>query len=141
MKINSVKLNTVFRLSWTIGVRFSCMISGIITHLSVVINKIISTYSVQNTFKFSPCFRALTELHALGYASKLTGVFMVVGFTTSCAISAFHYLPVSCEFKSLSWRGVLNTTLCDKFVSDLRQVGDFLRIFLFPPPIKLNAMI
>ena len=28
-----------------------------------------------------------------------------------------------------------------KFVSDLRQVGDFLRIFRFPPPIKLTATI
>jgi hypothetical protein len=57
--------------------------------------------------KFSACFKTLTELHALGYASmKLSlksktnrGLHgrdrMVVGFTTSCAISAFHYLPVS----------------------------------------------
>jgi hypothetical protein len=28
-----------------------------------------------------------------------------------------------------------------KFVSDLRQVGGFLRVFLFPPPIKLTATI
>ena len=32
-----------------------------------------------------------------------------------------------------------NTTLCDnKFIGDLRQVGGFLRILRFPPPIKLN---
>jgi hypothetical protein len=31
---------------------------------------------------------------------------------------------------SRSWRGVLDTTLLIKFVSDLRQVGGFLR---FPP--------
>ena len=37
---------------------------------------------------------------------------MVVGFPTSCAISAYHHL--SCEFESHSWRDVLNTTLCDK---------------------------
>jgi hypothetical protein len=37
---------------------------------------------------------------------------MVVGFTTTCAISAYHHL--SCEFESRSWRGVLDTTLCDK---------------------------
>ena len=36
---------------------------------------------------------------------------------------------------------VLDTTLCDKFVSDLRQVGGFLRILRFPPPIKLTTMI
>ena len=37
---------------------------------------------------------------------------MVVGFTTTSAISAFHHL--SCEFEPHSRRGVLNTTLCDK---------------------------
>jgi len=28
-----------------------------------------------------------------------------------------------------------------KFVSDLQQVGGFLRVFRFPPPIKLAATI
>jgi hypothetical protein len=28
-----------------------------------------------------------------------------------------------------------------KFVSDLRQIGGFLRVFQFPPPIKLTATI
>ena len=28
-----------------------------------------------------------------------------------------------------------------KFVSDLRQVGGFIRALRFPPPIKLTAMI
>ena len=28
-----------------------------------------------------------------------------------------------------------------KFVSDLRQVGSFLRVLRFPPPIKLTATI
>ena len=28
-----------------------------------------------------------------------------------------------------------------KFVSDLRQVGGFLRVFRFPPTIKLTAML
>ena len=37
---------------------------------------------------------------------------MVVGFITTIAISAYHRL--SCEFESSSWRGVLDTTLCDK---------------------------
>ena len=37
---------------------------------------------------------------------------MVVEFTATCAISAYqHY---SGEFESRSWRGVLDTTLCDK---------------------------
>jgi hypothetical protein len=37
---------------------------------------------------------------------------MVVGVSTTCAISAYHHL--SCEFEPCSWRGVLDTTLCDK---------------------------
>ena len=36
----------------------------------------------------------------------------VVGFTTICVISDYYHQ--SCEFESCSWRGVLNTTLCDK---------------------------
>jgi hypothetical protein len=37
---------------------------------------------------------------------------MVVGFTTADAINAYHHQR--CEFESRSWRGVLDTTLCDK---------------------------
>jgi hypothetical protein len=40
---------------------------------------------------------------------------MVVGFKTTCAISAYHHY--SCGFKPCSWRGVLDTTLCDKSLS------------------------
>ena len=43
---------------------------------------------------------------------------MVVGFTTTCAISAYHHW--CCEFEPRSWRGVLYTTLlsvtCDRSV-------------------------
>ena len=39
-------------------------------------------------------------------------------------------------------RCVLDITLCDKvFVSDLRQIGGFLRVLRFPPPINLTATI
>jgi len=44
---------------------------------------------------------------------------MVVGFTTTYAISAYHH----CEFESRSWRGVQHYVI--KFVSDFRQVGGF----------------
>ena len=37
---------------------------------------------------------------------------MVVGFITTYAISAYRHL--SCEFEPCSWRGILDTTLCDK---------------------------
>ena len=46
---------------------------------------------------------------------------MVVGFTTTYAISAYHYW--CCEFESRSGRDVHYVI---KFVSDLRQVGGFL---------------
>ena len=37
---------------------------------------------------------------------------MVVAFTTTYGISAYHHQR--CEFEYRSWRGVLDTTLCDK---------------------------
>ena len=48
---------------------------------------------------------------------------MVVGFTTTCAISAYHHY--SCEFEPHSWRSVLDTMICDKACQ-------------FPPLIKLT---
>jgi hypothetical protein len=48
---------------------------------------------------------------------------MVVGFTTTYAISAYHHWW--CEFESRSGRGVQHYVI--KFVSDFREVGDFLR--------------
>jgi hypothetical protein len=47
---------------------------------------------------------------------------MVVGFTTTYAISAYHHW--CCEFKSRSGRGVQHYVI--KFVSDVGQVGGFL---------------
>jgi hypothetical protein len=55
---------------------------------------------------------------------------MVVGFTTTYAISAYHH---GCrDFESQSGRGVQHYVI--KFVSDLRQVGCFLQVLWFPPP-------
>jgi len=62
---------------------------------------------------------------------------MVVGFTTTYAISAYHYW--CCKFEFISGRAVQHYVI--KFVSDLRQVGGFLRILRFPPPRKLTATI
>jgi len=62
---------------------------------------------------------------------------MIVGFTTTYAISTYHHW--CCEFESRSGRGVQHHVI--KFVSDLRQVVGFLRILRFPPPIKLTATI
>jgi len=62
---------------------------------------------------------------------------MVVGFTMIYAIDAYHHW--CCEFESQSGRGVQQYVI--KFVIDLRQVGDFLWVFRFPPPIKVTATI
>jgi hypothetical protein len=62
---------------------------------------------------------------------------MVVGFTATYAISAYH--PLCCEFESRSGRGVQHYVI--KFASGLRQVGGFLRVLRFPPRIKLTATI
>ena len=64
---------------------------------------------------------------------------MVVGFTTTYAISVYHHY--SCEFEFT--HGDVNSIQYDviNFVSDLREVGGFLEILQFPPPIKLNDMI
>jgi hypothetical protein len=64
---------------------------------------------------------------------------MVVGFTTTCAMSAYRHW--SCEFAPLSWWDVLDATLCDKFVSDLRQVGGFLQALQFPRPINMTSTV
>jgi len=54
---------------------------------------------------------------------------------TAYAISAYH----CCEFEYRSGRGTQHYVIT--FVSDLRQVGGFLRVLRFPPPIKLTTTI
>ena len=62
---------------------------------------------------------------------------MVVGFTTTFAISVYHHWYY--EFESRSGRRVQHYVI--KFVNDLRQIGGFLLVLRFPPPIKLIATI
>ena len=64
---------------------------------------------------------------------------MVVGFTTTYEISAYHHLY--CEFESFSGKVYSIQHYVIKFVSDLQQVGDFLWVLRFPPPIKRTATI
>jgi hypothetical protein len=51
---------------------------------------------------------------------------MVVGFTTTYAISAYHHYP--CEFESCSGKVYSIQHYVIKFVSDLQQVGGFLQV-------------
>ena len=60
---------------------------------------------------------------------------IVVGFTTTYAISAYHHKR--CEFESRSG----DVYSIQKFVSDLRHVSGFLWVLRFPPHIKLTATI
>jgi hypothetical protein len=62
---------------------------------------------------------------------------MVVGFITTYAISAYHHW--CCEFESRSVWDVQHYVI--KVVSDLWQVGGFLRVLQFPTPLKLTATI
>ena len=64
---------------------------------------------------------------------------IVVGFTTICAISAYHHQRLEFESRSGEVYSIQHYVI--KFVSNLRQVGGFLRVLWFPPPIKLTAMI
>jgi hypothetical protein len=65
---------------------------------------------------------------------------LVVGFTTTYAISAYHHYR--CEFESRSGEVYsIQQHYVIKFVSDLRQVSGFLWALWFPPPIKATAKI
>jgi hypothetical protein len=47
-------------------------------------------------------------------------------------IDILYIMNIATHSKYLhSWRGVRDTTLCDKVVSDLRQVGVLLRVLRF----------
>jgi hypothetical protein len=63
---------------------------------------------------------------------------MVAGSTTTYAVSDFttnvSLNPVHGKVYSMQHYVM-------KFVGDLRQVGGFLRVFRFPPPIKLTTTI
>ena len=56
---------------------------------------------------------------------------MVIGFTTTSMKS----VPITTDVVDSTPAHVI------KFVSDLRQVGDFRRVLRFPPPMKLTATI
>ena len=66
---------------------------------------------------------------------------MLVGFTTTYAISVYHHLHVHCEFEPHSGEMYLIQHYVIKFVSDLRQIGGIFQLLQFPPPIKLTATI
>jgi len=60
---------------------------------------------------------------------------MVVGFSTTCAVSAYHHW--CCEVESRSGWGVQHYVIVCQWL----QVSGFLQVLRFPPPIKLPAKI
>ena len=64
---------------------------------------------------------------------------MVVGFMNTYVISAYHHLRCEVEYSSGEVHSIQHYVI--KFVSDLQQVGGFLLVIWFPPPIKLTATI
>jgi len=75
--------------------------------------------NIENCFDFSESEKNLEDIiteYILISLYKCWGSHcrdrMVVGFTTTYAISTYHHQ--SCEFESRLWQSVLDTTLCDK---------------------------
>jgi len=62
---------------------------------------------------------------------------MVVGLITTCAVNAYDVVSSNSVHGDVY--SIQHYVL--KFVSDLRQVGGFLRVLLFTPPIKVTAAI
>ena len=83
-------------------------------------------------------FWCCSSIHLIGwFATSFGGRRMVVRFTTSYAIGAYHHWCFVFYFRS--GRGVQHYGI--KFVSDLWQVCSFLRVLWFTPPIQLTATI
>ena len=64
---------------------------------------------------------------------------MTIGFTTTYAIGAYHAKVVSSN--PVHGEVYLIQHYVIKFVSDLRQVGGFLRVLQFSPPVILTPTI
>ena len=67
---------------------------------------------------------------------------MVVGFTTTYAVGAYQAITTNVVSSNPAHGEVyLIQHYVIKFFRDLQQVGGFLQVLLFPPPIKLTTMI
>jgi hypothetical protein len=66
---------------------------------------------------------------------------VVIGFSTTCGISAYHHN--SCEFEPCSWRDILDTTLCNSLsvTCDRSVVFSRVDIFIVILSIKGNSTL
>ena len=93
--------------------------------------------SIKNIFGMLWCvLNTLWLIDAWYYRGRRVRDRMVIGLTTTNAIGAYHWC---CGLDSRSGEEYNITMYVIKFVSDFRQVGGFLRVLRFPPPIKLTA--
>jgi hypothetical protein len=67
--------------------------------------------NVWRTYYYLPLYYILLNQNNI-YTTSRGSDLMVVGSTTTYAISAYHHW--SCEFEPRSWQSVFDTTLCDK---------------------------
>ena len=74
----------------------------------------------------------LCYFHILQIRDHRSHDHMVVGFTTTCVLGAYHHL--SCEFDYADGDEYLIQHYMIKFVSGLRQVVGFHWVLRFPPP-------
>ena len=84
--------------------------------------------------------------HPSCYSSYTSGDVSCLSHTLSATFSkheTFIYYCHKCVLSQwmCSWRGVLDTNDVITLVSDLWQVGGFLRVLRFPPPINLTVTI
>jgi hypothetical protein len=74
-----------------------------------------------------------------GTSIKSGGVKLVAWvYTETSNINLILVKAYTLHYSIETWQKVLDATLCDTFVSNLRQVGGFLQSL---PPIKLTATI
>ena len=64
---------------------------------------------------------------------------MVVGFTTTYAISVYHLLCIEFELAQVEVYSIQHYII--HFVNFLQQVADFLRVLQFPPRKKMTVTI
>ena len=131
------------KLSWSLVNKFpvsSCFKENYVK-FSIYINFFSTSYFVINGDYISIALQnnelVYISIHLL-YCRGRHGL-MVVGFITTCAISAITTKVVS----SNSIHGEVYLIQHDviKFISNLHQISGFLQVLWLPPPIKLTATI
>ena len=78
-------------------------------------------------------------LNALFHST--TGAFVVVWLDLQLPVQSVHIATKVMSSNPVHGEAYSIQHFVIKFVSDLRQIGGFLRLLQFPPPIKLIATI